>query len=85
MNTNLQTERDAFNTFIDSRMAKVRSSLSLEDALSEFRAYQQELANAQAKVQEAKVCREQGESAELDIEQVVQEVIEELAADGIRE
>jgi hypothetical protein len=74
MNTSLQNERDAFNAFIDRRMTKVRSSLSLEDALTEFRAYQQELAQAQANVQEAKASSERGESEVLDIEQLIAEI-----------
>ncbi len=85
MNTNLQSERDAFSAFIDRRMVKVRSGLSLEDALSEFRAYQQELSHAQVKVQEAKVSSQRGESQELDIDQLVSEVTEDLIADGIQE
>ncbi len=85
MNTNLQSERDAFNAFIESRMGKVRSGLSLEDALIEFRAYQQELAGVQSKIQEAKVASQLGESQELDIDQLVDEVTVELAAEGIHD
>ena len=85
MPTNLQSERDAFNAFLDSRMGKIRSGFSLEDAIVEFRAYQQELADAQAKVQEAKASTARGESQELDIDELVQEVTEELIADGILE
>ena len=85
MDIQLQIERDAFNAFIDSRLGQASSELGLEDALSEFRAYQRELADAQAKVQQAKTSSSRGESAELDVEQLVQEVTDELNAEGIRE
>lgn len=85
MSTDLRTEQDAFNAFIDGRLGRVRSGLSLEGALTEFRAYQRELADARAKVQEAKEPSRRGESAELDVDQLVQEVTDELAAEGIRE
>ncbi len=85
MPTNLQSERDAFKAFLDSRMSKIRSGFSLEDAVVEFRAYQQELADVQAKVQEAKTSSARGESQELDIDQLVHEITEELIADGIHE
>jgi len=85
MITNLHTERDAFNAFIDSRLGQASNSLRLEDALTEFRAYQKELAGARAKVQEAKASSQRGESEELDIDQLVQEVTNELAAEGIRD
>jgi hypothetical protein len=44
-----------------------------------------ELADLRGKVQEAKAASRRGESAELDIDQVVREVTKELAAEGIRE
>jgi hypothetical protein len=85
MSTDLQLDFDAFHAFLDGRIGQAPGSFSLEDALSEFRAYQRELADARAKVVEAKVVSKRGESAELDIDQVVREVTEELAAKGIRE
>ena len=81
----LQIERDAFNAFIDGRLGQASRDLSLEDALSEFRAYQRELADARAKVQQAKESSRRGESAELDIDQFVQEVNGELNAEGIHD
>lgn len=85
MSGDLQVERDAFNAFIDSRFGQSGDELSLEIALTEFRAYQRELAEARAKVQEAKAASRRGESAELNVEQLVQQVTDELAAEGIRE
>ena len=85
MSSDLATERDAFNAFIDGRLGQDRGVLNLEDALNEFRAYQRELADARAKVKEAKASSSRGESAELDIDQLVQEVTDELAAEGIRD
>jgi hypothetical protein len=83
MNTNLHTERDAFNAFIDSRFGQTCGISRLEDALTEFRAYQRELAEAKAKVKEAKASSLRGESIELDIDELIQDVTDELAAEGI--
>ena len=77
MDTQLHIDRVAFNAFIDNRLDQASGELGLEDALSEFRAYQRELADARAKVQHAKTSSSQGESAELDVEQLVQEVTDE--------
>jgi hypothetical protein len=85
MSSDLQLDLNAFHAFIDGRLGQVPDSVSLEDALTEFRAYQRELAEARGKVQEAKAASRRGESAELDIDQVVREVTDELAAEGIRE
>lgn len=85
MNTQLQIERDAFNAFMDSRLGQTSGELGLEDALCEFRAYQRELADARAKVLQAKTSSRRGKSAELDVEQLVQEVTADLNASGIRE
>lgn len=74
MDITLQNDRDAFNAFIEKRLNKVTAGLSLEDALAEFRAYQQELRDVQAKVQEAKASSERGESAEIDIEMLIAEI-----------
>jgi hypothetical protein len=85
MEISLQNDRDAFNAFIEKRLNKVSAGLSLEDALAEFRAYQQELRDVQAKVQEAKASSERGESQELEIAELINEVTEKLAAKGIHE
>jgi hypothetical protein len=85
MNSELQSDWADFNAFLDGRLGCADGAESLEDALTEFRAYQCELADARAKIQEAKASRDRGESAELDIEQLVLEVTEELSANGIDE
>ena len=51
MDTQLHIDRVAFNAFIDSRLGQTSGELGLEDVLSEFRAYQRELADVRAKVQ----------------------------------
>lgn len=77
MSTDLHTERDAFNAFIDGRLGEAASASSLEDALREFRAYQRELAAARQKVQEARLARDCGEIGELDIDAIIHEVTQE--------
>jgi hypothetical protein len=85
MSIDLQTDWDGFNAFVDSRRDRLRSGLSLEEMVGEFRTYQRELATARAKIRESKERREQCESTELDVEQLIQQVQDELAAEGIRE
>jgi hypothetical protein len=74
MVTSLTSDRDAFNAFLEKRLSKISSSVSLEDALVEFRAYQQELAAVQAKIQEAKESSRRGESQELNVEDLIAEM-----------
>jgi hypothetical protein len=85
MSTDLHTDWDAFNAFVDGRLGHDRDGLSLEDAVHEFRAYQRELADARAKVREAKSASARGDSGELDIDALVREVNHDLAGEGIRE
>lgn len=85
MVTSLISDRDAFNAFLERRLSKISSSVSLEDALVEFRAYQQELAAAQIKIQEAKESSRRGELQELNVEELIQEITDEMAAEGIHE
>jgi hypothetical protein len=85
MDGSLHTERDAFNAFFDNRLGPTSGTPNLEAALVEFRDYQRELAEAKAKVLEAKAASQRGETAELDIDRLIQEVTDELAAEGIRE
>jgi hypothetical protein len=85
MVTSLLSDRDAFNAFLEKRLSKISSGVSLEDALVEFRAYQQELAAAQIKIQEAKESSRRGESQELNVEELVHEITYVLAAEGIHE
>lgn len=85
MATDFHIERDAFNAFIDSRLGADSDSLDLESALVEFRAYQRELAEVRAKVEQAKQASLHEESKPLDIDQLISEVTSELAAEGIRE
>jgi hypothetical protein len=85
MNVDLQSDRNEFNAFVDNLLASVRKDVSLEDALNEFRAYQRELFDARSKISAAKASSKRGESGELDIEQVILEVTNELAEEGIRD
>lgn len=85
MSIDLQTDWDAFNAFVDARRDRFRSGFSLEEAVSEFRTYQRELAAARSKIFEAKENSRRGESAELDVELLIQQVRDDLAIDGIRE
>jgi hypothetical protein len=85
MSSPLQNERDAFSALIDGQLGRSSGVMSLEAALFEFRAYQQELAAARSKIQEARESSSRGESTELDVEDLVRDVAHELNADGLRQ
>jgi hypothetical protein len=61
MSTSQLTERDAFNAYIDNRWGGNLNGTSLEEALQEFRNYQNELADAQFKIREAIRASDSGE------------------------
>ena len=84
MSTELTTERDAFNAFIDQRFGSQQvDGISLEDALAEFRAYQRELLALKASLNKAEESSARGESKPLDVDDVIRRGRERLAAEGI--
>ncbi len=76
------TEVDSFQDFL-SRRQNGRDFGSLAEAVGEFRRYQQELADARNKVQVGIEQSNRGESRPLDIDEVVSDVRDRLASDGI--
>ncbi len=66
MSSGQLTERDAFNAYIDKRWGGNLNGTSLEEALQEFRNYQDELNNAKLKIQEALDSSERGELQPMD-------------------
>ncbi len=76
------TEVDSFQDFL-SRRQNGSNFGSLDEAVGEFRRYQQELADARNKVQVGIEQSNRGESRPLDIDEVVSDVRDRLASDGI--
>jgi hypothetical protein len=71
---NLKCDLESFSSFVDRRLARVDTEFSLENALSEFRAFQIELEEAQERIREAKESSRRGESKELDVEELIAEI-----------
>ena len=76
------TEVDSFRDFL-SRRQNGNNFGSLDEAVGEFRRYQQELADARNKVQVGIEQSNRGECLPLDIDEVVSDVRDRLASDGI--
>ena len=76
------TEVDSFQDFL-SRHQNGGTFASLDEAVGEFRRYQQELADARNKVQVGIEQSKRGECRPLDIDEVVSDVRDRLASDGI--
>ena len=75
------TEVDLFRDFLSIQNNSEFSSL--DEAVREFRRYQHELADARCKVQDGIEQADRGECEPLDIDQVVSDVRDRLASQGI--
>lgn len=87
MSIGQQTDRDEFNAYIDKRWGDNLNGTSLEDALSEFRAYQKELFTARKKIEEA-LLPSNGKPQPMDdsrMEALFRRRDSELAKEGIGE
>lgn len=78
-------ELERFHRFVTKRLHNGVASMSLEESLAEFRAYEQEAARFRAELQASIDEAQRGETGPLDVERLKAEVREELARDGITE
>jgi hypothetical protein len=85
METPQFTEHVAFNTFVAEHLGDDLGGRSLEDAVSEFRAYQREVEELRAKLAVAVEQSDRGESEELDDEHFWAQIDAQLDAKGIPE
>lgn len=80
MATNTPSEFHDFNRFVTERLANVESSLSLEESVAAFRAYQAELKKCREALQPA--MDETGGTV-LDMESIIARGKQMLAEEGI--
>ena len=76
------TEVGSFQDFLSKRQDGSNFE-SLDEAVRDFRRYQRELADARNKVQVGIEQSKRGECRPLDIDEVVSDVRDRLASDGI--
>jgi hypothetical protein len=85
MATDLSSERDGFNKFIDERLGGGSNGLSLEQALTKYRQYQRELEEARAKLRAAEDDVVAGRISTLDWASFSAEMEDEFDKRGIPE
>lgn len=76
-----------FETFTEFMEHRYRNGAepTLENGVQAFREYQRQLADLRAKVREAQEQVARGEYGPIDIEEIIKEIDESLAAKGIPE
>ena len=77
--TSIKTEVDKFHRFVTERLDNGVASMTLEESLAEFRAYQEEVASLHAVLRESAAEARRGECGPLDIEEFIREQHELLA------
>jgi len=85
MSTETLNDRDAFNRYLDERYGGNMNGHTLEEALVDFREYQQQLSAVQAKVQRSIEASDRGESKPLDDEEFWTRTNARMDAKGIPE
>lgn len=85
MSINILSEVGLFQEFLISRSARGPLSESLEDAVQEFRRYQQELAHLKNELQVGLEQCQRGESKPFDAESTKERLRERLASESSAE
>ena len=83
MATELQNELQDFQRFLDGKLEVSNSTMSLEQALQEFRAYQRDLQQFKDDTRQSLDESARGESSPLDVEDVIERGKQRLAQKGI--
>ena len=81
--TELQNELQNFQRFLHDKFGVTDSTISLEQALHEFRAYQRDLQQFKEDTRQALEESARGESSPLDINEVIERGKQRLAQRGI--
>lgn len=76
-------ELDRFHRFVARRLQNGTASLTLEETLAQFRAHQADVERLHCELQRSIEEGDRGEGAPLDVDQLMAEVREELAEQGI--
>jgi hypothetical protein len=83
MATDLQNEFEAFHRFFGGKLQDRAPSMSLEEALEAFRAYQSDLERFRQETRQSLAESAAGECSPLDIEDVIERGRKRLAEKGI--
>lgn len=85
MSSQLPTELEAFHEFIAQRLRSGHFALSPEEAVVQFRAYEEESVRFQRESHRALRESLDGKTSSLEVEKLKREVRERLSKSGIRE
>ena len=77
------TEAELLYRYLGERMSTSGRDTPLHALLSGFVQYRRELQDLRTKLRQAEASSALGESSELDVESLIAEVTQELAAEGI--
>jgi succinate dehydrogenase/fumarate reductase flavoprotein subunit len=83
MASDLRGELHDFQRFLDDKVDVCRSSISLEQALQQFREYQRDLQRFKDDTRQALEESARGQSSPLDIDDVIQRGKQRLAEKGV--
>ena len=78
------TDAELLYHYLGERMTSSGCDTPLPELLSEFIQYRRELRDLRTKLRQAEDSSTRGESQELDVESLIEEVTQELAAEGIK-
>ncbi len=79
------TQAELLHFYLDMRLQKGDRNTPLKQILSEFPAYLRQREIMRGMIREADGAIAAGRSGSLDLEQAIREVVQELAAEGIKE
>ena len=77
------TEAELLYHYLGERMSSSGRDTPLPELLSGFVQYRRELQDLRTKLRQAEASSARGESSELDVESLISEVTQQLAAEGI--
>jgi hypothetical protein len=83
MSTDLQQDLREFHGFIGRLLENGGATMTLEDSVAEFRAYQEELHRCREAIRPALEASLRGESTPLDMGEIIQRVTSRLRSEGI--
>jgi hypothetical protein len=80
-----QTELEEFHRFIGRHLQNGGTKLSVNESVTEFRAYQEELERCREAIRPALEASLRGESEPLNMQEIIDRVTERLRKEGVPE
>lgn len=83
MSTDVKQDLREFHSFIGRQLENGGAAMTVEDSVTEFRAYQEELERCREAIRPALESSLRGESTPLDMREIIGEVTAQLQSEGI--